>query len=196
MADRKAQIVEAAAELLQTRSFSAFSYQHLADRLGIRKASIHHHFSTKEDLGVALIQHYLDLYAGRLSEIDRHHRDPWERLEAFLEAVTEIRRSGDKICCAGAFQAEHNVLPQRVREGVASLLAHLRSWLAAVLAEGRGQGAMHFPGQAADQAALIVAALQGALQNARCEGHPLYRAVVGQLRAGLRAESGGNLLGG
>lgn len=188
MMDRKAQILQTAADLLQTRSFSAFSYQHLADRLGIRKASIHYHFPTKEHLGEALTQHYLDAYRAHLAAIDRQHRDPWERLEAFLEAAAEIRRSGDKICAGGAFQAEHNLLPQRICEGVAALLAHVRSWLAGVLAEGRGQGVMHFPGQAAHQAALTVAALQGALQNGRCEGDELYEAVVGQLRAGLRGE--------
>jgi hypothetical protein len=30
--------------LIQTRGYSAFSYQDVADSLGIRKASIHYHF--------------------------------------------------------------------------------------------------------------------------------------------------------
>ena len=44
--DRKEQIVDMASELLQTRSFNSFSYQDLSERLGITKASIHHHFRT------------------------------------------------------------------------------------------------------------------------------------------------------
>ena len=52
--DRKEQILSVAAELLQTRSFSAFSYQDLSDRLGITKAAIHHHFPSKEGLGKRL----------------------------------------------------------------------------------------------------------------------------------------------
>ena len=41
---RKDQILEVATELVQTRGYSAFSYQDLSDRLGITKASLHHHF--------------------------------------------------------------------------------------------------------------------------------------------------------
>ncbi len=58
MVDRKEQILELAAELLQSRSFTSFSYQDLSERLGLSKASIHHHFSTKEELLLALAERY------------------------------------------------------------------------------------------------------------------------------------------
>ena len=38
------QILDLAETLIQTRGYSAFSYQDIADSLGIRKASIHYHF--------------------------------------------------------------------------------------------------------------------------------------------------------
>ena len=85
MIDRKEQILEAASDLLTTRSYSSFSYQDLSDRLGIRKASIHHHFPTKEALGVALTGRFLETYRSALEEIDRTHEGPWERLEAYRE---------------------------------------------------------------------------------------------------------------
>ena len=68
--DRKAQILRVASELLLTRSFTSFSYQDLSDRLGIRKASIHHHFPTKDDLLVALTERYRLGQKKRLDEID------------------------------------------------------------------------------------------------------------------------------
>ena len=55
---RKDQILEVATELVQTRGYNAFSYQDLSDRLGITKASIHHHFPSKEDLGIAVAEKY------------------------------------------------------------------------------------------------------------------------------------------
>ncbi|MCG8611460.1 MAG: TetR/AcrR family transcriptional regulator, partial [Pseudomonadales bacterium] len=51
MKNRKQQIVELGLSLLQTRGFESFSYQDLARELGITKASIHHHFPKKADLG-------------------------------------------------------------------------------------------------------------------------------------------------
>ncbi|KAE9771026.1 TetR family transcriptional regulator, partial [Escherichia coli] len=37
-------------QLLTTGGYKSFSYADLAERVGIRKASIHHHFPGKEDL--------------------------------------------------------------------------------------------------------------------------------------------------
>src|SRR4051794_36242328 len=51
-------ILDVAQELLQTRGYNAISYQDIADRIGIRKASIHHHFPNKSDLAQALVRRY------------------------------------------------------------------------------------------------------------------------------------------
>ncbi|MDP2026901.1 TetR/AcrR family transcriptional regulator [Sulfuriferula sp.] len=41
--------------MVQRRGFNDFSYADIANEVGIRKASLHHHFPTKTDLGLALI---------------------------------------------------------------------------------------------------------------------------------------------
>jgi len=56
VSDRKQQILTTAAQILEHKSFAAFSYQDLADELVICKAIIHHHFATKDELGAALRQ--------------------------------------------------------------------------------------------------------------------------------------------
>ncbi|MEZ5706577.1 MAG: TetR/AcrR family transcriptional regulator [Burkholderiaceae bacterium] len=38
-----------------TRSYLGLNFQTLADQVGIRKASLYHHFASKEALGVALV---------------------------------------------------------------------------------------------------------------------------------------------
>ena len=186
MPDRKEEIIETAAALLQTRSYSSFSYQDLSDELGIRKASIHHHFRTKEDLGVAVAEHYKETTKARLSEIAGLYDQPWDRFESYLALVAETMLSGDKICPVGAVQSEHNVVPERVRAASNAASQYIRGWLGAVLAKGKKEGGMAFPGTPEGQAAMIVAALQGALQNARAEGPQLYRAVVSQIRAPMK----------
>src|SRR5512144_3174565 len=61
------QILDIAETLIQTRSYSAFSYQDIADALGIRKASIHYHFATKADLGVAVVDRYVERFGSALA---------------------------------------------------------------------------------------------------------------------------------
>src|SRR6201988_4888439 len=63
------QILDLAETLIQTRGYSAFSYQDIADSLGIRKASIHYHFPSKTELGIAVIDRYIARFDAALTEI-------------------------------------------------------------------------------------------------------------------------------
>ncbi len=189
MLDRKQEILDVAADLLQTRSFSSFSYQDISDRIGISKASLHHHFASKEDLGVALTERYASQVRSALEDVSRKYRKPWDQFEAYIGMVSGVRQSGNKICAGGVCQAEHNVIPEGMRERIHRAYEFMVNWLVSVLTEGRKQRVMHFPGKPEDQAALIHAAMQGALQNARAEGPKQFTAVVRQLKASLREKA-------
>ena len=158
MLNRKKQIMDMTEELLQTRSFSSFSYQDLSDQIGISKATIHHHFPTKDDLGIALAARYRLSQIATLENISRSHRTPWSQLETYFTRVSEIMRSGHKICLTGSLQAEHNVTPKAMQQELTSLGQFVHTWVTRVLAEGRKQKTMNFPGTPEDQASLILAA--------------------------------------
>ena len=140
MLDRKEQILDVAGELLQTRSFSAFSYQDISDRIGISKASIHHHFPSKDDLGGALAVRYRSSERHALEEISRKHSRPWDQFEAYIARMSEIIKTGNKICPLGSLQAEHNVITKEMQEEINSLCGFIQSWLAEVLSKGRSKG--------------------------------------------------------
>jgi TetR/AcrR family transcriptional repressor of nem operon len=57
--DTKSQALSLAKKYLQTMGFSGFSFQTIADALGIKKASLHYYFASKEDMGLALIEDYI-----------------------------------------------------------------------------------------------------------------------------------------
>ena len=190
MLERKEQILDVAGELLQTRSFSAFSYQDISDRIGISKASIHHHFPTKEDLGKALAARYRTAQKNTLEDISRKYQRPWDRFDAYIAMTTEILQAGNKICPLGSLQAEHNIISTEMQEEINSLCSFMLSWLSGVLADGRREGVMTFPGKPEDQAALIHAAIQGALQNARAEGPKQFSVVIRQLKDAMKGKGG------
>ena len=54
MKDTAQQILDVAQDLVRCRGYSAFSYADISKQVGIRKASIHYHFSSKEELGKEL----------------------------------------------------------------------------------------------------------------------------------------------
>ena len=69
------EILDVAEMLIQTRGYSASSYQDISQVLGIRKASIHYHFPSKTDLGVAVIERYAERFRSR-TRCDRTGQRP------------------------------------------------------------------------------------------------------------------------
>ena len=186
MIDRKPQILDVASELLQSRSFTSFSYQDLSDRLGISKASVHHHFASKEDLLLALTARYRARQRKKLEALDAQYQRPSERLDAYLTLMTEIASGGNKICAMGALQSEFNVIPEAVRADIQELFDYAKRWLSGVLAEGRDRGEMEFAGSPTERAVFILSAVQGALQIARATGPKEFTAVTSQIKLALK----------
>ena len=186
MMDRKPQILDVASELLQTRSFTSFSYQDLSDRLGISKASVHHHFASKEDLLLALTARYRAGQRKKLAELNAQSESPVERLDAYLAWMTELASGGHKICPLGTLQAEFNVIPEAVRADILELFDYAKRWLSGVLTDGLDRGEMEFEGSPTERAVFILSAVQGALQIARAAGPKEFTAVTSQIKLALK----------
>jgi len=185
MADRKKQILETAAELMQTRAFTAFSYQDISDRLGITKAAIHGHYRTKEMLGVALLKKYADETMAAHTEAERHGDGAWQRFDAFMNLMEETVVEENKVCPVCVLQVEHNIIKESMRKGVSEIYNLNRAWMSNLLKQGRDEGVMAFQGEPEDQADLILAATQGAFMNARAEDRNLFRRIVKQIKMNI-----------
>jgi len=184
--DRKQEILEITAELMQKRTFSAFSFQDIADRLGISKAAIHSHYRTKELLGVALLEKYYD-------ELDQVHRDidsaggnAWDKFDAYVASDKRYIVDENKVCPVTVLQLETNVIPESLQKGVTRIYKKNNQWLAKLLSQGVEQGQMSFQGSSEGQAALIIGALIGAFLNSRAEGSDIFDTIVEQLKNSMK----------
>ena len=178
-------ILEVALELVQTRGYSAFSYQDLSDRLGITKASIHHHFRSKADLGKAVAEKYNTDVRAILDSASATSDDPWVQLEEYVQMVLGIVKTRDRICAAGSVQSEFNVVPETMGKSMGSLVQFVIGWIRDVIKRGRDLGVMEFPGSPDDHAALLFSAAQGAMQYGRANGPNKARRVLQQMKASL-----------
>ena len=185
MPDRKEEILDVAEDLLLTRGYSAFSYQDIAERLGIKKASLHHHFATKEDLGVALCDRFLAQNQSIIDECATRDASATEMLDLYLSHTAALAESADRCCPAGVLKAEFTALPGRVQAKVDEISRWMHECTTRMLARGRESGEFAFEGEPADQAWLLMATLQGSLLSARVHGTPVYDAIAKQLRSQL-----------
>jgi TetR/AcrR family transcriptional repressor of nem operon len=186
--DTSADLKKVALEMIQTRGYNAFSYQDLAERLHIRKASIHYHFPTKEDLGVGLIQDRLERIRDWQNAILDKNLPPVGRMQAYFDYFAQISENGTRICPCGALASEWGSLPKKLQAAVNALVKRHQDWLKVVLEDGRKEGVFAAKGEVGEQAQFIYASIQGALQTCRAQNHPAYfQQVTGQIMQALKA---------
>jgi TetR/AcrR family transcriptional repressor of nem operon len=182
------EILDTAEFLIQTRGYSAISYQDIADRLGLRKASIHYHFPSKTDLGLAVV----DRYGSRFEQaLDAAAADRTlgtaELFDSYTVPYLEFAASPDRICLCGALAGEILALPQPMRDRVQRNYIAQQEWLAAMLKRGQKAGDIEIgPTSPAKMARAILSALQGALLVKRATGNASQvRDVISVIKAQL-----------
>src|SRR5258706_16229513 len=74
--DTAQRILDIAERLVQTRGFNGFSYADIAETMKGTKASLHHHFPPKGDLGKRLIERYESNFLSALAAIHEAADDP------------------------------------------------------------------------------------------------------------------------
>jgi TetR/AcrR family transcriptional regulator, transcriptional repressor for nem operon len=158
-------LVEAATAVVQTRGYNGFSYADIADMVGIRKASIHHHFPAKGDLGQEVAMRYRRAFGQALADIESETDDATTRLERYAELYARQLSEHGRMCLCGMLAAEYATLPASVQDEVRAFFDDQRAWLACQLGEGRRPSA-----EARHRADAFLAGLEGALLVARTDG--------------------------
>jgi TetR/AcrR family transcriptional repressor of nem operon len=165
------QILDLAEMLIQTRGYSAFSYQDISDALGITKASIHYHFASKTDLGIAVVDRYVDRFGAALVAIAEDQSQPsMAMLDFYVEPYVGYARTPDQVCLCGALAGEILALPPELRARVDRFFRAHQLWLTGILKRGAARGEFTLPAPAGKVARLIFSALQGALLLKRTTG--------------------------
>lgn len=170
--DTREEILKLARDITQTSSFNWLSYQDLCERLEIRKASVHYHFPTKQELGLELLRSYREMFAKWSEKVLARELSPTDRLDAYFEMYKKILGKSERVCPGGVFSLEWNTLSGEMRDELKGLFADHRRWLGDVLSSGRKSGEFKEHGPIEDQVAMIGACIQGALQVSRVMGNP------------------------
>ncbi|PTM42233.1 TetR/AcrR family transcriptional regulator [Bosea sp. 124] len=164
-------ILRCARALIIAGGYNGFSYADIAKVVGIRNASIHHHFPSKSDLVRTLVARYREEAESGIATMERHVSDPAEQLRAYTgywEAC--ITDASAPFCVCALLAVEIPVLPEEV---VIEVRAHFRSlsaWLASVLERGARHGQLRLTGTAKAEAETFLATVHGAMLSARAYG--------------------------
>ncbi|MDI4238931.1 TetR/AcrR family transcriptional regulator [Bradyrhizobium sp. Arg237L] len=166
-------ILACARSLIIAGGYHGFSYADVANVVGIRKPSIHHHFPSKVDLVRTLVARYREEARAGIAHLERNISDPIELLRSYTvywEAC--ITSASDPFCVCALLASELPVLPEEVAIEVRAHFRWLSNWLASVLERGSKQGRLQLMTTPQVEAETFMATVHGAMLSARAYGDP------------------------
>ncbi len=182
--DTQTAILDTAQELIQKAGVNAMSYADISAVVGIRKASIHYHFPTKDDLIAALLDRYNPYFLKLVDLIVTSPESAEIKLRRYCGLFEATLSSGqqDKACLCGMLGAELATLKNPLVTRVTQFYQDNEMRLAQILTEGRKSGVFKFPGNINAMAKLIFSLLEGGILIVRADGGvDQFRAIVEQL---------------
>lgn len=179
--DTKSQILRSANRLLRRRSFNSFSYKDIADEIGIKKASIHYHFPTKEILGVETVKYYKHKIAEYIKKLENRTDNPVDHLAAYIQFFENMLNK-NLMCPAGVLTMEISTVSEEMNKEISKLHKYYIEWLTKVVKNGCEQNKFIKLDDPEKQAKFISATIQGGMLLSRgLDDKETFRSVVDSL---------------
>ena len=133
--ETKERILTEAESLIQQKGFNAFSFKDIANAIGIKTASIHYHFPSKEELGLVVISWHADKISSALSDIGSNTLlSVKDKIQALFDAVLSLTYKNDnKMCLGGMFASDFQSLPASIQNKIRLFFKSLINWIVELL---------------------------------------------------------------
>lgn len=184
-------ILDIAQSLIVAGGYNGFSYADISNAIGIRKASIHHHFPAKAELIAVLVDRYTKQAEAGLQSLCEQAASPADQLRFYIDYWRScIENASQPFCVCAMLASEMQMLPDEVASRVRAHFRNLAAWLTSVLQAGVEQGLFQLDKRPEEQAQMLMASVHGAMLSARAFGDPkLFIAIVGPQVAKLQARN-------
>src|ERR1700689_2604079 len=176
----KEAILAAAKRTAQAHGYGGLNFRDLADEVGIKAASIYHHFPSKADLGAAVARRYWEDTAAHLESMLAETPDPVRCLGRYPDVFRKALENDNRMCLCSFMAAEYDDLPEAVKKEVQTFADINVAWLSRVLSIA---GVVSSE-DSEQRARAIFAAIAGAQLIARSRSDiSIYDALINSYRA-------------
>ncbi|SFD20605.1 TetR/AcrR family transcriptional regulator [Flavobacterium phragmitis] len=178
-------IVNKADQYIRDKGYNAFSFKDLSNDIGIKTASIHYHFPTKSDLGVATVKEHIDRMEALKQKVA--NESPLIKLESFLDVQTRIKYE-NKVCIVGSLATDLNTLDESIKDELKKFAQLVIEWLTEVLTEGKEQQLFNFQTTARTKALMIITNMVAIVQLSRLTDDTDFETVKETILTELRPQ--------
>ena len=111
MTDTAGAIMDAAERRIRKAGYNGFSFREIADDVGIKSASVHYHFPTKEALAAAVARRYTERF---LLAVDEHASRGGDAIDVWVTVFRRALKDDGRMCLCGSLGAASHDLPSAV----------------------------------------------------------------------------------
>jgi TetR/AcrR family transcriptional repressor of nem operon len=171
--DAKAKLLTAALSVIRTKGYAAMSVDELCGAAGVTKGAFFHHFKSKDELGVAVADHWSQITSTLFAGAPYHkHKEPLDRVLGYLDFRKALLKGSvpEFTCLVGTMVQEiYDTNPDIRRACDASISGHAET-LEADIAEAKKARGIKAGWTPASLALHTQAVLQGAFILAKAKG--------------------------
>jgi len=172
-------ILHCARSLIIERGYNGFSYADISKVVGLRKASIHHHFPAKTDLVRTLVARYREDAEAAAAELGRRFPGPADQLAAYTDYWAACIGDGTRpFCVCAQLASEMPALPAEVALEVRAYFRMFSAWVTSLMEQGAEKGSLTLAGSPQSEAEAFIATVHGAMLSARAYGDPAVYAAI------------------
>lgn len=162
--NRKEQILQCLAEMLESHSGQRITTAKLAEKVGVSEAALYRHFPSKARMYEGLIEFIESTLLSRINLILEKDKTTEGRIYNILKLIlgfAEMNRGITAILTGDALMGEHD----RLRERVAALFEKLETQFKQVLRERKLREGKNFPIEEAALANMLLAYTEGKMNQ-------------------------------
>ena len=178
--DKAEEILDVAERMARRGGYNGFSFREIASAVGVKSASVHYHFPTKQDLAAAVARRYTTHFLDALGAPDSQS-SARSALSNYIDAYRRALFNDGLMCLCGIMGAEIDDLPPVVRAEAKLFFEKNIDWLMKALGP---DGSPKAELASRERAAQIIATLEGAMILARSlEDNRYFDYAVKSLRS-------------
>ena len=165
-------LIEVGLELMRRHGYGATGLQEILNSAGVPKGSFYHHFGSKEEFTVAVIERYVMLEAEHGREVLGNTRlAPLRRLRRYFEDLIKMAGQTAPIpgCLMGSLSLEVAASSALLQGRLSSSFALWQAAVAAVLREAVEAGELPKPVKAESLAGFVLNSWEGALLRSQAD---------------------------
>ena len=132
MSVNKIRLEEVAIDIVQKNGTAGISFRKLADKIGIKSSSVHHHYPEKADLIKTIIASYSENFLASLKEIENRRGKLNSKLSRFIDLFDQVADE-EKFCLCGMMAAELGLLDQSSIQLLRKFFTDVEIWLESLL---------------------------------------------------------------